>query len=479
VTSVPTPNASYSLTLRVKIQNKPGKLGEITTAIGKAGGDIEGIDIVSVGKDFLVRDITVNAYSETHDQQIVKSLDDIDGVEVTNISDRTFLMHLGGKIEIASKMPLKTRSDLSMAYTPGVARVCEAIHKDPEKVFNLTIKKNTVAVVSDGTAVLGLGDIGPSAAMPVMEGKCQLFKEFGGVDAFPICLATKDPHEIVETIKRISVVFGGINLEDISAPRCFEIEDRLKEELDIPVFHDDQHGTAVVVLAALINALKIVGKKIDEIKVVVNGIGAAGVACSKIVMAAGVKNIVGCDTTGALFKGRKENMNWVKDWYAQHTNPDKQEGSVHDVIKGADVFFGLSVPGVITQDDLKNMAKDPVIFAMANPIPEIMPEEAMGLVAVMATGRSDYPNQINNVLCFPGIFRGALNCRASRINEAMKLAAANAIAGIIGPDELHPDYIIPSVFDRRVGEAVAAEVEEAAYESGVARRQRQTAETVF
>jgi len=476
---VPTPNASYSLTLRVKIQNKPGKLGEITTAIGKAGGDIEGIDIVSVGKDFLVRDITVNAYSETHDQQIVKSLDDIDGVEVTNISDRTFLMHLGGKIEIASKMPLKTRSDLSMAYTPGVARVCEAIHKDPEKVFNLTIKKNTVAVVSDGTAVLGLGDIGPAAAMPVMEGKCQLFKEFGGVDAFPICLATKDPHEIVETIKRISVVFGGINLEDISAPRCFEIEDRLKEELDIPVFHDDQHGTAVVVLAALINALKIVGKKIDEIKVVVNGIGAAGVACSKIVMAAGVKNIVGCDTTGALFKGRKENMNWVKDWYAQHTNPDGEQGSVHDVIKGADVFFGLSVPGVITQDDLKNMAKDPVIFAMANPIPEIMPEEAMGLVAVMATGRSDYPNQINNVLCFPGIFRGALNCRASRINEAMKLAAANAIAGIIGPDELHPDYIIPSVFDRRVGEAVAAEVEEAAYGSGVARRQRQTAETVF
>ena len=476
---MPTPNASYSLTLRVKIQNKPGKLGEITTAIGKAGGDIEGIDIVSVGKDFLVRDITVNAYSETHDQQIVKSLDDIDGVEVTNISDRTFLMHLGGKIEIASKMPLKTRSDLSMAYTPGVARVCEAIHKDPEKVFNLTIKKNTVAVVSDGTAVLGLGDIGPAAAMPVMEGKCQLFKEFGGVDAFPICLATKDPHEIVETIKRISVVFGGINLEDISAPRCFEIEDRLKEELDIPVFHDDQHGTAVVVLASLINALKIVGKKIDEIKIVVNGIGAAGVACSKIVMAAGVKNIVGCDTTGALFKGRKENMNWVKDWYAQNTNPDKQEGSVHDVIRGADVFFGLSVPGVVTQDDLKSMAKEPIVFAMANPIPEIMPEEAMGLVAVMATGRSDYPNQINNVLCFPGIFRGALNCRASRINEAMKLAAANAIAGIIGPDELHPDYIIPSVFDRRVGEAVATQVEEAAYESGVARRQRQTAETVF
>jgi len=479
VTSVPTPNASYSLTLRVKINNKPGKLGEITTAIGRAGGDIEGIDIVSAGKDFLIRDITVNASSETHDQQIIDSLENIDGVEVVNVSDRTFLMHLGGKIEIASKMPLKTRSDLSMAYTPGVARVCEAIHNDPEKVFNLTIKKNTVAVVSDGTAVLGLGDIGPAAAMPVMEGKCQLFKEFGGVDAFPICLATKDSHEIVNTIKRISVAFGGINLEDISAPRCFEIEERLKEELDIPVFHDDQHGTAVVVLAALINALKIVGKPMEDVKVVVNGIGAAGVACSKIVMAAGVKNIIGCDTTGALYRGRSENMNWVKDWYAQNTNPSKEKGTVHDVIKGADVFFGLSVPGVIDQSDLKAMAKDPIVFAMANPIPEIMPEETDGLVAVMATGRSDYPNQINNVLCFPGIFRGALNCRASSINEAMKLAAAHAIAEIIGPDELSPDYIIPSVFDRRVGEAVAAKVEDAAYDSGVARRQRATADSIM
>ena len=479
MTSALTPNASYSLTLRVKIQNKPGKLGEITTAIGKAGGDIEGIDIASVGKDFLIRDITVNAYSETHDQQIVDSLRNVDGIEVINISDRTFLMHLGGKIEIVSKMPLKTRSDLSMAYTPGVARVCEAIQKDPEKVFNLTIKKNTVAVVSDGTAVLGLGDIGPAAAMPVMEGKCQLFKEFGSVDAFPICLDTKDSHEIVQTIKRISVAFGGINLEDISAPRCFEIEERLKEELDIPVFHDDQHGTAVVVLAALINALKIVNKRMKDVKVVVNGIGAAGVACSKIVMAAGVKNIVGCDTTGALYEGRTENMNWVKDWYARNTNPEGEKGTIHDVLKGADVFFGLSAPGLLTQDDLRAMAKDPIVFAMANPVPEIMPEDANGLVAVMATGRSDYPNQINNVLCFPGIFRGALNCRASRINEAMKLAAANAIAGIIGPDELHPDYIIPSVFDKRVGEAVATEVEEAAYKSGVARRHRTTTEIDF
>jgi len=479
MTNTPTPNASYSLTLRVRIQNQPGKLGQITTAIGKAGGDIEGIDIVSVGKDFLIRDITVNAASESHDQEIVRSVSDIDGVDVVNISDRTFLMHLGGKIEIASKMQLKTRSDLSMAYTPGVARICEAIAKDPEKVFNLTIKKNMVAVITDGTAVLGLGDIGPAAAMPVMEGKCQLFKEFGGVDAFPICLDTKDPHEIVQTIKHISTVFGGINLEDISAPRCFEIEDRLKEELDIPVFHDDQHGTAVVVLAALINALKIVGKTMEEIKVVVNGVGAAGVACSKIVMAAGVKNIVGCDQTGAIYEGRTENMNWVKDWYARNTNPDNETGSIHDVIKGADVFFGLSAPGVIDETDLANMAKDPIVFAMANPTPEIMPEDAAGHVAVMATGRSDYPNQINNVLCFPGIFRGALNCRASQINEEMKISAANAIADIIGPDELHPDYIIPSVFDRRVSEAVAAKVEEAAYATGVARRHRSTSDSEF
>lgn len=475
----PTPNASYSMTLRVKIHNLPGKLGAITTAIGIAGGDIGAIDIVSVGKDFLIRDITVNAYSEQHDEEIKDAVNAIDGVEVVNTSDRTFLIHLGGKIEVTSKIPLKTRADLSMAYTPGVARVCEAIHKDPEKAFNLTIKKNTVAVVSDGTAVLGLGDIGPTAAMPVMEGKCQLFKEFGGVDAFPICLDTKDPDEIVKTIKNIAPAFGGINLEDISAPRCFEIEDRLKEELDIPIFHDDQHGTAVVVLAALINALKITGKKIEDIKLIVNGVGAAGVACTKIVMAAGVKNIVGCDQFGALYRGRTENMNWVKEWYAQNTNPNNERGTIHDVIKGADVFLGLSVPGVIDENDLKNMARDPIIFAMANPVPEIMPEDAAGLVAVMATGRSDYPNQINNVLCFPGIFRGALNCRASRINEQMKIAAANAIAGIVGDDELYPDYIIPSVFDKRVGEAVAKAVEDAAYESGVARRERATSESEF
>jgi malate dehydrogenase (oxaloacetate-decarboxylating) len=467
-----TPSASNSLTLRVKLASRTGALGELTTAIGRAGGDIGAIDIVSVGGDSVVRDISVNAASSEHADQIVQSVRAIDGVEVVNVSDRTFLMHIGGKIEIALKAPLKTRDDLSMAYTPGVARVCEAIHRDPEKAFTLTIKKNTVAVVTDGTAVLGLGDIGPAAAMPVMEGKAMLFKEFAGVDAFPICLSTKDPDEIVRTIKAISTAFGGINLEDISAPRCFEIEDRLKEELDIPVFHDDQHGTAVVVLAALINALKIVGKSMEDIKVVVNGVGAAGVACSKIIMAAGVRNIIGCDQLGALYRGRREHMNWVKEWYAQNTNPNEERGTVHDVIKGADVFMGLSAPGIITPDDLQQMRERPIVFAMANPTPEIMPEDAHPYVAVMATGRSDYSNQINNVLCFPGIFRGALACRASRINEEMKLAAAHAIAGIITDSELHADYIVPSVFDKRVAEAVARDVEEAAYQTGVARRER-------
>ena len=470
----PTPSASYSLTLRVRLSSRAGTLGEVTTAIGRAGGDIGAIDIVTVGNDYIIRDITVSSVSSTHGEQIVETVKDIDGVELLQVSDPTFLMHLGGKIEVVSKVPLKTRADLSMAYTPGVARICDAIAKDPEKAFTLTIKKNTIAVVTDGTAVLGLGDIGPAAALPVMEGKAMLFKEFAGVDAFPICLNTKDPDEIVRTVKAISTAFGGINLEDISAPRCFQIEERLKEELDIPVMHDDQHGTAVVVLAALINALKIVGKQMGDLKVVVNGVGAAGVACTKIIMAAGVQNIVGCDQTGALYRGRRENMNWVKDWYAQNTNPNDERGTVHEVIKGADVFLGLSVPGVIDEEDVKRMAEKPIVFAMANPVPEIMPEAAAPYVAVMATGRSDYPNQINNVLSFPGIFRGALACRAARINEEMKLAAANVIAGIISDNELHPEYIVPSVFDKRVAEAVAREVEAAAHKTGVARRETES-----
>src|SRR6186997_3328894 len=328
----PTPSASYSLTLRVKLSSRAGTLGELTMAIGRAGGDIGAIDIVTVGNNYIIRDITVASASITHGEQIIQTVKDVDGVELVHISDPTFLMHLGGKIEVVSKVPLKTRADLSMAYTPGVARICDAIAKEPDKVFTLTIKKNMVAVVSDGTAVLGLGDIGPEAAMPVMEGKCQLFKEFGGVDAFPICLDTKDPHEIVQTIKNIAVAFGGINLEDISAPRCFEIEDRLKEELDIPVFHDDQHGTAVVVMAALFNALKVTGKKMPELRVAMVGLGAAGIAVTRMIMAAGGRNIIGCDQTSAIFRGRTQNMNWVKHWYAKNTNQNLETGSVHEVI---------------------------------------------------------------------------------------------------------------------------------------------------
>jgi malate dehydrogenase (oxaloacetate-decarboxylating) len=467
-----TPSEGYSITLRLRLANRPGMLGQVTSAIGAAGGNIGAVDIVEVTSAHLLRDITVAAGDEQHGELIVEAVNSLPDVAVINVSDRTFLRHLGGKIEIHNKRPLQTRSDLSMAYTPGVARVCLAIHKDPEKVYNLTIKRNCIAVVSDGTAVLGLGDIGPAAAMPVMEGKAMLFKEFGGIDAFPICLDTKDVDEIVRTVKAIAPGLGGINLEDISAPRCFEIEERLKRELDIPVFHDDQHGTAVVVLAALINALKLVKKSMDEIKVVVSGVGAAGVACSKILLNASVKNIIGCDRAGAIYRGRTENMNEAKEWYAEHTNPEGLRGKLSDVIEDADLYLGLSGPGTIHVSELKKMGRDPIVFALANPTPEIMPEEAAPFVKVMATGRSDYPNQINNVLCFPGIFRGALDCRATDINEEMKLAAAHAIASVITPDELHPEYIIPSVFNRQVAPLVAKAVEDAARRTGVARRER-------
>jgi len=374
-------------------------------------------------------------------------------------------------------VPLKTRGDLSAAYTPGVARICQAIHNEPLAVWSLTIKGNTVAVVTDGTAVLGLGDIGPEAALPVMEGKAQLFKEFGGVDAWPICLDTKDTDEIVRTVKAIAPVFGGINLEDIAAPRCFEIEERLKNELDIPVFHDDQHGTAVVVLAGVFNALKIVGKKAEDLRVVLLGAGAAGVACTKILMSVGVKDIIGCDRAGALYKGRTEHMNPVKVWYAENTNPRQVKGTIGDAIEGADLFLGLSGPGLITVDDLKKMNRDPIVFAMANPDPEIGPEEAAPYVRVMATGRSDYPNQINNVLCFPGLFRGLLDAHATTVNEEMKIAAARAIAAAVPERELHEEYIIPSVFNRQVARAVARAVADVAYRTGAAVRLRKSAAT--
>lgn len=461
------PSASYTLTIRIKISNTPGSLGRVTSKISELGADIGAIDIKGVAKTHKIRELTLQARDEKHGQTIVAELNALGIVEVLSVSDRTFLMHRGGKIRVVSKVPLSTREDLSMAYTPGVARVCMAIHNDPKKAYTLTIKANTIAVVSDGTAVLGLGDIGPEAAMPVMEGKAMLFKEFAGVDAFPICLATKDTEEIIRTVKNLAPGFGGINLEDISAPRCFEIEERLKKELNIPVFHDDQHGTAVVVLAALTNALKLVNKRIEDLKIVVTGVGAAGVACSKIIMAAGATNIIGFDRSGAIHKGRSD-MNYMKQWFAEHTNSTGFTGKVKEALKGADLYLGLSGPGTIEATDLAAMNRDAIVFAMANPTPEVMPEDAAPFVRIMATGRSDYPNQINNVLCFPGIFRGALDCRATDINEEMKLAAAAAIANTIPPDELTDDYIIPGVFDRSVAKSVAEAVVQAAIRTGVA-----------
>jgi malate dehydrogenase (oxaloacetate-decarboxylating) len=457
-----SPSAQYSLTIRVEIADRPGMLGLVASAIGQAGGSIGSIDLVEVKEDVLLRDITVDASDSAHWDKIVSALAGIDGVSVVDTTDRTFMLHMGGKIEQHNKSPLKTRDDLSMAYTPGVARVCQAIAEDPDKAFQYTIKRNTVAVVSDGTAVLGLGDIGPRAAMPVMEGKAMLFKEFAGVDAFPICVDTKDPDEIVELVRNIAPTFGGINLEDISAPRCFAIEDRLKAELDIPVFHDDQHGTAIVTLAALLNACKLTGRELSDLRVLVIGLGAAGVAVTKILMQAGVRHIVGADSRGVLSTDRPDyqdgSMPEIKRWYAEATNPDRLGGTPADVIDGMDLLIGLSGARVFPAEALARMNDNAMVFAMANPTPEVSPEEAAPYARIVATGRSDYPNQINNVLAFPGIFRGALDVRAPQITEAMKMAAARAIAEIVPESELREDYIIPSVFNREVAPAVAAAV---------------------
>ncbi len=467
-------SASFSATIRVRLADAPGSFARLAEAIGEAGGSLGAIDLVRVEKGIKIRDVTVDASDSDHLERIVESVRAVEGVEVERVSDRTFLMHLGGKIEMRSKVPVKTRDDLSMAYTPGVARICMAINADRDSAWNLTIKQNTVAVVSDGTAVLGLGDIGPEAAMPVMEGKALLFKEFGGVDSWPICLNTKDTDEIVAIVKAIAPGFGGINLEDISAPRCFEIEQRLRAELDIPVFHDDQHGTAIVVLAALLNALRIVDKPIEEIKVVMTGVGAAGVAVTDILLNAGVRHVIGCDSHGAIWDGRP-GLNAVKQAYAERTNAERLQGSADEMLDGADVFIGLSLPGAISRAGVARMADNAIVFAMANPTPEIAPEDLPpGKVAVVATGRSDYPNQINNVLAFPGVFRGALDVRASTITEGMKVAAGHAIASVIADDELGPEYVIPSVFNREVTTAVARAVAEAAEQDGVARKQRST-----
>jgi malate dehydrogenase (oxaloacetate-decarboxylating) len=459
-----TPNPSFSLTIRLAIPNRAGMLAVVTQAIAEVGGNIGQISLVEQTRKIVTREITVDATSTEHAEQISEAVKALTDIKILEIYDRTFNLHRGGKISVQSKLGLNTQADLAMAYTPGVGRICNAIAKDPEQVYSLTIKSNTVAIVTDGSAVLGLGNLGAEASMPVMEGKAMLFKEFAGIDAFPICLATQDTESIIETVKNIAPVFGGINLEDISAPRCFEIEARLRQEVDIPVFHDDQHGTAIVSLAALINALKLVKKPLEDVRIVINGAGAAGVAIAKLLRKAGAKTILMCDSKGIISKNRSD-LNTQKREFAVDGS-----GTLAGAMSGADVFLGVSAPGVLSVEMVRSMAKAPIVMAMANPIPEIQPELIENDVAVMATGRSDYANQINNVLAFPGVFRGALDCRASTITTNMYLEAANAIASLINASDLDREYIIPSVFDSRVVTAVAGAVQRAARQDGVARR---------
>ncbi|BAZ89672.1 malate dehydrogenase (oxaloacetate-decarboxylating) [Raphidiopsis curvata NIES-932] len=455
-----TPNSSFSVTLRLKIPNRVGMLASVTQAIALTGGNIGQIDLIEQTRHDSIRDITVDAASGEHGETIVNSVKELTDIQVINVYDRTFNLHEGGKISIASRIPIKTVSDLAMAYTPGVGRICQAIAQKPEEVYRLTIKQNTVAIVTDGSAVLGLGNLGPEAALPVMEGKAILFKEFADIDAFPICLDTQDTEEIIRAVKNIAPVFGGVNLEDIAAPRCFEIEQRLQSELDIPIFHDDQNGTAIVTLAALLNALKLVNKSINQIRIVINGAGAAGIAVARLLRKAGAEQIWMCDSQGIISTNRKD-LNPEKLEFAV-----KAQGTLVGATQGADVFIGLSKPGVLTPEMVKSMTKDAIVFAMANPIPEIQPELAPKNVVVMATGRSDYPNQINNVLAFPGVFRGALDCRSKVITSNMCLEAAKAIASLVNTSDLNREYIIPSVFDNRVASAVAAAVKQAARAEG-------------
>ncbi|MBW4504920.1 MAG: NAD-dependent malic enzyme [Scytonematopsis contorta HA4267-MV1] len=458
-----TPNSSFSLTIRLEIPNRIGMLAVATQAIANSGGNFGQIDLIEQTNRVSIRDITVDASSVDHAETIVQAVKALPDLKVLDVYDRTFNIHRGGKISVNSRIPLNNVSDLAMAYTPGVGRICKAIAQNPEEVYNLTIKKNTVAVVTDGSAVLGLGNLGPEAALPVMEGKAMLFKEFAGIDAFPICLATQDTEEIIQAVKNIAPVFGGVNLEDIAAPRCFEIEARLREELDIPVFHDDQHGTAIVTLAALFNSLKLVNKPIEQVRIIINGAGAAGVAVARLLQKAGATKIWMCDSKGIISTSRTDLTEEKKEFAV------KAQGTLAGGVQGADVFIGLSAPGVLTPEMVRSMAKDPIVFAMANPIPEIQPELIYNDVAIVATGRSDYPNQINNVLAFPGVFRGALDCRASVITNSMCLEAASAIASLVKPTDLDKEHIIPSVFDKRVAPAVAGAVQKAARTEGIAR----------
>lgn len=454
---VSVPSVSYSITVRLDVPTGGAAVSSLTAAVEKAGGLVTALDVTASGHDRIQVDVTCAATSSAHAGELVTALRSVPGVSIGKVSDRTFLVHLGGKIEVRSKVPIRNRDDLSLIYTPGVARVSQALVENPEDARRLTIKRNTVAVVTDGSAVLGLGNIGATAALPVMEGKAALFKRFAGIDAFPICLDTQDPDEIVRTVEHIAPVFAGINLEDISAPRCFEIEARLRERLDIPVFHDDQHGTAIVVLAALYNALKVVGKDIQSIRVAMSGAGAAGHAIAQLLVAAGVPEIIAADINGVIHPGRSD-LTGVPAWYLEHSNPRGVSGNLRNAVAGADVFIGVSAPSILGSADVATMAERSIVFALANPEPEIDPRAAAEYAAVVATGRSDYPNQINNVLAFPGVFRGLLDAHSRSITTDMLTAAAKALAGTVTDDELNPSYIIPSVFHSGVAETVAAAV---------------------
>jgi malate dehydrogenase (oxaloacetate-decarboxylating) len=467
------PYSNYRLTARLELTNKPGMFARVAAVLAEEGANLGAVDIVSATKSRMVRDVTFDVKSEVHGEKVIGRLRALQDVAVLSVSDRIFLLHLGGKIRVQGTVPITTRNVLSMVYTPGVGRVSQAIAQDKSKVYAFTSKSNSVAVVTDGSAVLGLGDLGPEAALPVMEGKAMLFKELAGVDAWPICLSTNDPEEIVRIVQGIAPGFGAINLEDIAAPRCFEIERRLKQTLDIPVMHDDQHGTAVVILAALTNAVKVVGKKLEDVRIVVNGLGAAGTACCRMLLAAGVSHLTGCDREGIVLRGEADRLRACRHDLASCLTRGKPQGSLRDALKGADVFIGLSVGNVLGADDLDLMAPDRIVFAMANPDPEVPPELAASHCRIFATGRSDYPNQINNALAFPGIFRGALDVQAREINESMKLATAKAISEAIPADLLSDDYIIPSLFDKEVVPRVARAVAAAACDTGVARRRLQ------